>query len=145
MTKGFQHKIKRIIGGHTYSTSTSTEIAGFDYNDEIFGLKSRVALFKTRKGRYFIGCFQEHKAPWTDPLSITPLSPEMVKFWLERNFPNRPEFYEAEFCEQAEAESRFTLRMTGTLKKRINSRAKVQQISINKFVTDCIENSLEDK
>tara|TARA_R110002110_G_scaffold29910_1_gene106118 strand:- start:33 stop:518 length:486 start_codon:yes stop_codon:yes gene_type:complete len=135
--EGFQHKIKRIIGGHTYNTATSTEIVGFEFHDGLFGQASETALFKTRKGVYFLGCFQEHNE--TSPLSIIPLTPERVKFWLERHFPNRPEIYEGEFNEQAKAEARFTLRMTNTLKKQINSLAKAQQISINKFVTDCLE------
>ncbi|MEC7488404.1 MAG: hypothetical protein VYA17_02320, partial [Pseudomonadota bacterium] len=77
MYTSFNYPIKRIIGGRTFNTEVSTEIAGFDSHDEHFGYSNKTALFKTRKGAYFLGSFQEYHED--EPLSIIPLTPERAK------------------------------------------------------------------
>jgi hypothetical protein len=134
------HKCKRIIDGKTYNTETATEIIGWD-DDEPFG--SGVYLYQTRFGAFFLYQFSE-AMDWIE--TITPLTPEEARAWLEKNVPGRPELIESLFGEMPEAgmgEIKFTLRLPESLRNRLAARAEENKQSLNAWMVRCLERCAE--
>lgn len=128
-------RCKRIIGGRTYNTETST-LLGWYEPDEAF----EYALFKTRHGAYF-----EHALYQPDGSEyIKPLTAEEAQKWMEKNCS--PEQYEAEFGEMPEAgdpEARITLRIPESLHKRVAGIAESRRQSLNAWLLRCIERAAD--
>ena len=147
-----KYAIKRIIDGRTYNTDTSTIIA-LDWNGDepenwALGRLPEYdvanALCKSRHGAYFLATFNAWLFEISDPKgeTIKPLVPAEAQEWLETTFPESPDLIEAEFGEMPEAghtESRFTLRMPDSLKRRIDTLSKVAGQSTNAWIIACLE------
>jgi predicted HicB family RNase H-like nuclease len=136
-------KCKRIIGGKTYNTETSTLIAS-DEDEDGPGITGH--LFKTRHGAFFLYwsdvCAYYSAAPQE---FIKPLTDEEAQAWVEKNAP--PEVYEEEFGvapEAGDAEARITLRIPDSLRKKAARRAGEQGQSLNAWILRCLERGVSD-
>ena len=123
-------RCKRIIGGKTYNTETSTLLAEYDgeYYAEL--------LFKTRHGAYFLYVEDASR----EEQQVKPLEPAEARSWMEDRCT--AEQFEAEFGEMPEAgdgEARFTLRIPETLRKRVALIAEANDQSLNAWILRCLE------
>jgi hypothetical protein len=125
-------RCKRIIGGKTYNTETSTLLA--EYETEYGAIEM---LFKTRHGAYFI--YGEYPSE-REEQQVRPLEPADAQSWMEQCCT--AERLEAEFGEMPEAgdeEARFTLRIPETLRKRVALIAETNDQSLNAWILRCLE------
>ncbi len=126
-------RCKRIIGGKTYNTETSTALGRFedDFRTE--------TLFKTRHGAYFVHLFMWYSADGPEE-KIIPYEPDKAQKWME-DYGN-PDKLEAEFGEMpdaGESEARITLRIPDTLRKRVAQIAETNGQSLNAWILRCLE------
>jgi predicted HicB family RNase H-like nuclease len=137
-------KFKRIIGGKTYNTETSTLIAS---HEDVDGPGITGHLFKTRHGAFFLYWFDDGAYFSAVPQEhIKPLTDEEAEAWVEKNAP--PEVYEAEFGEAPEAgdpEARITLRIPETLRKKAARKAEEQGQSLNAWILRCLERGVSEE
>ena len=139
-------KIKRIIDGKTYNTETATELGGwtedkgpYEYGDY---------LYQNRFGAYFRVTFLESGDPEQDHETITPLTPEEARTWLEGKVSWNAELIERLFGEMPEAgsgEVKYTLRMPESLRDRLASLAKDNKQSLNAWIIRCLERCAEER
>jgi predicted HicB family RNase H-like nuclease len=143
MPRIFKHKAKRVIYQGTRRAAFNTETAA-----EIGG-SSDCCLFKTRlDGAYFLA--KDIFAPdgvysKGENIGIQPLTSEQAKVWLRANAS--PKCYTEEFdssCWESGSEGRFTLRLPGSLKSKIDAIAKSEKLSLNAWVRKQLEEACED-
>ncbi|MGB3246796.1 MAG: toxin-antitoxin system HicB family antitoxin [Sulfitobacter sp.] len=137
-------KVKRIIDGKTYNTETATEIEGFE--DFSGGSNSGDFLFQTRFGAFFRLHYYEG-GDEHDYTTITPLTPDKAREWLEEKVSWQPELIEKLFGEMPEAgsgEVKFTLRMPESLRDRISTHAEQNKQSLNAWMIRCLERCATD-
>lgn len=137
-------KVKRIINGKTYNTETATEIEGFE---DFSGSSNRGDfLFQTRFGAFFRLHYDERGDEY-DYTTITPLTPDKAREWLEEKVSWQPELIEKLFGEMPEAgsgEVKFTLRMPESLRDRISTHAEQNKQSLNAWMIRCLERCATD-
>lgn len=137
-------KVKRIINGKTYNTETATEIEGSE--DFSGGSNSGDFLFQTRFGAFFRLHYYERGDEY-DHTTITPLTPDKAREWLEEKVSWQPELIEKLFGEMPEAgsgEVKFTLRMPESLRDRISTHAEQNKQSLNAWMIRCLERCATD-
>ena len=135
------HKCKRIIDGKTYNTETATEIVGWDHGEPF---ASGVHLYQTRFGAFFRYSYRDTGED--DSETITPLTADEVRIWLEKNASGRPELIEFLFGEMPEAgmgEIKFTLRLPESLRNKLAARAVENKQSLNAWMVRCLERCAE--
>jgi HicB family len=131
--------MKRIIDGKTYNTETATLVAkAHQHPEDDFHFNE---LYQTRHGAYFA-----YHGDWSRDAEgpgfadIMPLLPSEAQSWMERHA--WAELIEEHFGEQpeaGEAESRYTLRMPDSLKKRLDAIAAAKKQSLNAWIVRCLE------
>jgi HicB-like protein involved in pilus formation len=128
--------IKRIIGGKTYNTDTSSLIHETDVDPA--GLR-RQALYQTRHGAFFLF--------WADTEigegGLKPLSDSEALEWLERVDVDAAviEGVFGAFPEAGAAEVRTTLRLPGNLHQRVSASAEAAKLSLNTYIMRLLESS----
>jgi predicted HicB family RNase H-like nuclease len=131
-------RCKRIIGGKTYNTETSTLLG--DFEDDFY----IEMLYKTRHGAFFL--YSENQIEGN--IGIQPYEPSEAQKWMEEY--SSPERLEAEFGQMPDAgddEARFTLRIPESLRKRVAVIADANGQSLNAWILRCLERcaSAKDK
>jgi len=132
-------KCKRILDGKTYNTETATQIAGFatDHGP----CEAGNYLYQTRFGAFFQYTFLDGMQE-DDHDTITPLTAEQARHWLETNQSYNPDLIERLFGEMPEAgsgEIKYTLRLPESLRDRLAALAKNNQQSLNAWMVRCLE------
>lgn len=139
-------KCKRIIGGKTYNTETSTHIEG--RGEDVGPYEWGEHLYQSRHGAFFLYKFQDGMGE-TDYQTIVPMSPDEAQQWLEEHFSYRPDLIESLFGEMPEAgqsEVKYTLRLAESLQTRLKAAAKENGQSLNAWMVRCLERcSTSDK
>ena len=139
-------KCKRIIGGKTYNTETSTHIEGHDVDEGPYEWGEH--LYQSRHGAFFIYRYQDGMSE-DDYQKIVPMSPDEAQQWLEEKVSYRPELIISLFGEMPEAgqsEVKFTLRLPESLQARLKAAAKENGQSLNAWMVRCLERcSASDK
>jgi predicted HicB family RNase H-like nuclease len=129
---------KRILDGKTYNTETATLVWSQEIHpQDIAEVHPFNELYQNRFGAYFsyAGNYRDF-----DDAVITPLTPLEAEKWMEQ-FAHA-HLIEKHFGEKPEAgdsETRFTLRMPDSLKRRIDEAAKLTNQSVNAWIVRCIE------
>jgi len=137
-------KCKRIIEGKTYNTETSTLVHAVEY-DQGF-VEQGEQLYQNRYGAFFTYSYQDGMAE-DDYQTITPISPDEARAWLEKNAQWQPELIENLFGEMPEAgmnEVKFTLRLPESLRGRLARKAKENNQSLNAWIIRCLESCASD-
>ena len=128
--------LKRIIGGKTYNTDTSSLIHEADVDPTGFRQQT---LYQTPHGVFFL--------LWTDTdvgeAGIKPLSDTEAQEWLERMEAPAAviEGVFGTFPEAGAAETRITLRLPGNLHQRISASAEAASLSLNTHIMRLLERS----
>lgn len=133
------HKCKRIIDGKTYNTETATRVAGWDEREDHYTYGKY--LYQTRFGAFFEYSFLDSVMD-DDHQTISPLSPEDARKWLEERVSWDPELIEKLFGEMPEAgsgEARLTVRLPESLRNRLATRADENKQSLNAWIVRCLE------
>ena len=131
-------KCKRIIDGKTYNTETATQIGGWTSNEEWWSHGDY--LYQTRHGAFFRYNFLDGQNE-DDHDTITPLTPDDARQWLEKNMSWDPNLIEKLFGEMPEAgsgEVKFTLRMPESLRTRLAAKAESNKQSLNAWMVRCL-------
>ncbi|MDH7797154.1 MULTISPECIES: toxin-antitoxin system HicB family antitoxin [unclassified Beijerinckia] len=130
---------KRILNGKTYNTETATLVALEEVPRHVYAETYEFnELYQNRFGAYFTYSGNHRDI---DEAVITPLTPLEAEHWMEKYA--WAELIEKHFGEKPEAgdsETRFTLRMPDSLKRRIDEAAKASNQSVNAWIIRCIEN-----
>lgn len=132
-------KVKRIIDGKTYNTETATQVGG--WSDDEQGRTYGDYLYQTRFGAFFRYTSLDG-ADEDDHDTITPLTPDEARKWLEDKVSWNPALIESLFGEMPEAgsgEIKFTLRLPESLKNRLAARAEENKQSLNAWIIRCLE------
>lgn len=106
--------------------------------DEKYG----AALYQTRFGAFFEFAFQEGGRFVEGTESLTPLTSDQAREWLERAASDRPDLIETLFGEMPEAgsgEVKYTLRMPESLRNRLNEKSNENKQSLNAWIIRCLE------
>jgi predicted HicB family RNase H-like nuclease len=133
-------RCKRIIDGKTYNTETATLLGRWLSRES----SPREVLYKTRHGAYFLYVASDG----VPNKLIEPKEPEATQKWMQQHCS--AEAVEAEFGNATETkqagahESRFTVRMPATLRKRLAAIAKKQKHSLNAWIVRSLESSASD-
>ena len=135
-------KMKRIIGGRTYNTETST----FVVDAPLFGLhdpfEGQGYLYQNRYGAFFrVEVWSSLTEPAGDNESLSPMTEDEVRQWLKTRHPDRSGLAESFFngAAAASGEVKFTLRMPESLRDRLAERAKEANQSLNAWMVRCLE------
>lgn len=133
------HKCKRIIDGKTYNTETATRIAGQDSDRGPYFVGD--FLYQTRFGAFFNFTYLDGWGEG-DHETITPLTSDEARTWLEQKMSWNPELIESHFGEMPEAgsgEIKYTLRLPESLRNRLAARAEENKQSLNAWIVRCLE------
>jgi hypothetical protein len=145
---------RRVIGGMTYSTRTSTLLATAHSEGDNQQTAWDGALYRTRMGAYFEVSREEQH--WHDKragewktkivVDVTPLDHAAAVQWCEDNKAEiLVEFFDLpEEASDGKLEApTFLLRMTDVLKRRIEAKAKEAGTSMTAYMIACLEGCLE--
>jgi hypothetical protein len=137
--------MKRIIKGKTYNTETATQVCGWNGwdKDPHCSFEHGASLYQTRYGAYFLHAyhlFADEKG------FLTPFTPQEAQEWMESitcvDFTKYIEEHFGEMPEAGISESRLTLRMTDSLKSKIEVFAKKNQQSVNAWIVKSLEKAI---
>lgn len=125
---------KKIIGGKTYNTETSTKV--FDWSRDPDGFEYE-GLFQTKHGAFFMWWYNANYGEG----GIKPMADDEAMAWLEkRSAPAEVVTrYFGEFPEGGAAETRITLRLPGNLYNRISRSAADAGLSVNTYIMRALE------
>lgn len=140
--------MQKIIKGRKYDTDTAQEVCGYSN-----GLPSgdfdwvQETLYVKRTGEYFLhgkgGARSKYAVPDGDFMGggseIIPLSEKEAQAFVEEN--GDTETYEKFFGEASEGETRTTIILSETAKKKLQRLALEKRVSISQIVERLIENA----
>ena len=138
----------KIIRGKKYDTDTAKEVCCYS-NNLPWGDFDWVqeTLYVKRTGEYFLygtgGARSKYAVPDGDFMGggseIIPLSEKEAKVFVEEN--GDTETYEKYFGEASEGETRTTIILSETAKKKLQRLALEKRVSISQIVERLIENA----
>lgn len=140
--------MQKIIKGRKYNTDTAQEVCGYS-NGLPWGDFDWVqeTLYVKRTGEYFLhgkgGARSKYAVPDGDFMGggseIIPLSEKEAQAFVEEN--GDTETYEKFFGEASEGETRTTIILSETAKKKLQRLALEKRVSISQIVERLIENA----
>lgn len=140
--------MQKIIKGRKYNTDTAQEVCGYS-NGLPWGDFDWVqeTLYVKRTGEYFLhgkgGARSKYAVPDGDFMGggseIIPLSEKEAQSFVEEN--GDTETYEKFFGEASEGETRTTIILSETAKKKLQRLALEKRVSISQIVERLIENA----
>jgi predicted HicB family RNase H-like nuclease len=138
-----QKPMKRIIGGVTYNTDTSTRVATSRVTDQ--RTDKRVTLYQTKGGAFFahVNIFTELEDTYDETHQFVPMTRDEAEAWV---YQGETELLCDElFSEPPEAavdeipSTTVYLRIPSILKKRIEAAAEAGNQSLNAWAIRCLE------
>lgn len=152
-------KMRRIIDGRTYNTTTSREVGtwsnGKGYNDFSY---CEETLYRNTKGAYFLhGAGGPHSKyskrvdsnSWSGGEDLTPLSQEEAQQWAEERLT--PDEYEAEFGVVEEAEPEFPSRqrinvtLDNDIIERVREHSRETGVPISRIMDRALQGLLKEE
>ena len=127
--------MKRIINGVTFDTETGTEVFSEHPNPE--WSDAWWGLYQSRHGVFFkVVC--DHDGTHT----FTPLTDDEARLLLEERANHLVEQCFSLLPEYGVAERRLTIRIPGSLARRVETAAATQGVTINRYVMRSLEKSV---
>lgn len=140
--------MQKIIRGKKYNTDTAKEVCCYSNNLPFGGFDwVQETLYVKRTGEYFLhgkgGARSKYAVPDGDFMGggskIIPLSEKEAQAFVEEN--GDTETYEKFFGEASEGETRTTIILSETAKKKLQRLALEKRVSISQIVERLIENA----